>query len=78
MFRRRERAARSGELGPLQRFLFSFMGPPQLGDPDEPPPAAPRPSPPCPKCRQSYDLHEVVRDARLTYTRCPPSAQPPG
>ena len=77
LFRRRRRSAVPGELGPVQRFLFSFMGPPELGDPDEPHrPAAPGPVALCPKCRQPYDEHEVVRDPRLTYTRCP--APPPG
>lgn len=57
--------------GWFERFLFSFMGPPQLGDPrtggSQPEPAAV----PCPKCGVPYDEHEVVRDPGLTYTRCP-------
>ncbi len=74
MFRRKMSAPPPGQLGRLQRFLFSFMGPPQLGDPNEPerPPAA-GPVARCPKCRQPYDEHEIVRDPRLTYTRCPPA-----
>ena len=58
--------------GRWERLLFSVMGPPQLGDPGAParevlPPAVAA----CPKCTQPYDLHEIVRDPRLTYTRCP-------
>jgi hypothetical protein len=61
-----------GRRGFFERFLFSFMGPPQLGDVNAPPRDLPvRPSARCPKCGQSYDEHEVVRDPGLTYTRCP-------
>lgn len=59
----------------VDRVLFSFMGPPQLGDLSAP--AAPLPARPverCSTCRQPYDDHEVVRDPGLTYTRCPPPA----
>ncbi len=57
----------------FERALLSVMGPPQLGDPDEPAPAlAPPPAGRCPKCRTSYEHHEVVRDPGLTYLRCPP------
>ena len=56
----------------FERFLFSFMGPPQLGDVRAPVTApAPVPGPPCAKCGQPYDGHEIVRDPRLTWTRCP-------
>lgn len=55
-----------------ERFMFSFMGPPQLGDLNAPVrEAAPRPVELCGKCGQSYDAHEIVRDRRLTYSRCP-------
>lgn len=56
----------------LERVLFSFMGPPQLGDLSAPA-AEPPPGPVavCPKCDQPYDRHEIVRAPRLTYTRCP-------
>lgn len=62
----------------FERLLFSVMGPPQLGDAG--PPASPRPDRPvelCPRCGQPRDDHEVVRTARLTYTRCA-ADQPPG
>ena len=64
--------ARQGR-GLVERVLFSFMGPPQLGDARAP--ARDVPPPPvaaCPTCAEPYDLHEIVRDPRLTYTRCPP------
>ena len=60
--------------GRFERFLFSFMGPPQLGDPGDPAgPAAQAQGPAvrCPKCAMPYDDHEIVRTPRLTYTRCP-------
>ena len=78
---RRSRGQAAGERVPprggrsrFERVLFSFMGPPQLGDLNAPVrqlPAAP--VVPCPTCGQPYEEHEVVRDPRLTYTRCPPS-----
>jgi hypothetical protein len=55
-----------------ERVLFSVMGPPQLGDAGAPSTGvAPPPVAPCPKCSRPYDEHEIVRDPRLTYTRCP-------
>ena len=56
----------------FERVLFSFMGPPQLGDLNAP--VRPLPVGPvalCPTCGSPYDQHEIVRDPRLTYTRCP-------
>jgi hypothetical protein len=55
-----------------ERVLFSVMGPPQLGHTGAPSREVPPPPvAPCPKCAQAYELHEIVRDPRLTYTRCP-------
>lgn len=52
--------------------MFSFMGPPQLGDVNAPVAELPaRPVELCTRCRQPYDAHEVVRDPGLTYSRCP-------
>ena len=65
-------AERGRGRGRWERMLFSVMGPPQLGHAG--PPAVEVPPPPvapCPKCARPYDLHEIVRDPRLTYTRCP-------
>lgn len=61
-----------GRTSRWERLVFTFMGPPQLGDGGGP--AREVPPPPvtaCPKCARPYDVHEVVRDPRLTWTRCP-------
>ncbi len=57
--------------GLFERFIFSFMGPPQLGDVNAPVREVAQPVTLCAKCRRPYDEHEIVRDPRLTYTRCP-------
>ena len=59
--------------GLLERFLFSFMGPPEIGDLTSPPRAPTGPVARCSRCSRSYDDHEIVRDPGLTYTRCPPA-----
>jgi hypothetical protein len=59
--------------GRLERFLFSFMGPPELGDVSAPVREVERPVQACSKCGQPYDEHEIVRDPRLTWARCPGS-----
>jgi hypothetical protein len=52
--------------------LFSVMGPPQLGHTGAPTREVPPPPvTSCPTCSQPYDLHEIVRSPRLTWTRCP-------
>ncbi len=68
---RRERAA-AGELNRLERFMFSFMGPPQLGE--DKPPEGYTPDPRaalCHRCGQPWDSHERVNASNMTYTRCP-------
>jgi hypothetical protein len=55
----------------FERIIFSFMGPPQLGDPTSPVRQSTRPPELCPKCGRPYDEHEIVRTAGFTYTRCP-------
>ena len=58
-------------MGRLQRIMFSFMGPPQLGDLSAPVREAPAREPDlCGRCGQPRDTHEVVREPGLTYTRC--------
>lgn len=58
--------------GRFERLLFSFMGPPQVGDLDAPARELPeRPVDMCRTCGQPRDDHEVVRSPSLTYTRCP-------
>jgi len=71
MTRRAGTGERPGR-GWLERVMFSFMGPPQLGDVNAPVrelPAAPVAL--CPTCRAPYDEHDIVRDPGLTWTRCP-------
>lgn len=58
--------------GLLERLLFSFMGPPQLGDVSAPPSAAADPAADlCRRCGNAWSLHERVRSASSTYVRCP-------
>ena len=57
-----------------ERLLFTFMGPPQLGDPSSPvtyraDPADDR----CPTCGQPWDAHERVATPTRGYLRCPPT-----
>jgi hypothetical protein len=61
-----------GRSGRWERVLFSVMGPPQLGDAGASVREVPTPAVvACPKCSEPYDQHEIVRDPRLTWTRCP-------
>lgn len=58
--------------GWVDRVLLSVMGPPQIGDPNAP--AKQVAAPPieiCPRCHQPKADHEVVREASLTFSRCP-------
>jgi hypothetical protein len=69
--RRRKDDGTDQRLGLFERGLLSFMGPPQLGDVHAPvADLPPRPVDLCPRCGLDRDEHEVVRTARLTYTRC--------
>ena len=62
----------AGGRGRFERFLFSFMGPPQLGDVNAPSSYVPDPAAAlCRKCDQPWDDHEVVRTGQRTYARCP-------
>ena len=65
--------------GLFERVLFSFMGPPQLGDVSAPIREVEQPVTLCSKCSLPHGDHEVVRTPRLTYTRCPeaPGASEP-
>jgi hypothetical protein len=52
--------------------LFSFMGPPQLGDLNAPASAPPDPAADlCPRCSSSWAAHETVRTASRSYLTCP-------
>ena len=58
--------------GRLERLLFSFMGPPQLGDASAPVRHVEPPVTICATCSRPHHEHEIVRSPRLTYSRCPP------
>lgn len=65
-------AQRKDSRGRIERVLFSFMGPPQVGDLSEPArELPPRPVDTCATCGRPRDEHEVVRTPTLTYTTCP-------
>ena len=56
----------------FERFLFGFMGPPQVGDVHAPSTHVPDPAAAvCRKCGQPWDAHEIVRTDRMTYASCP-------
>ena len=58
--------------GLFERIMFSFMGPPQLGDNRAPEGFVRDPQADlCGKCGQPWDAHERVRTPSMTYTRCP-------
>lgn len=59
------------EGGRWHRFLFSIMGPAQVGPYDAHPPAADTST--CAKCGTPWNDHEVVRTATRAYSRCPPA-----
>jgi hypothetical protein len=53
--------------------MFSFMGPPQLGDVNAPLSVQPDPQADlCHRCGRSWGAHEVVRTSSHTYLTCPP------
>lgn len=59
--------------GLVERVLFSFMGPPQLGDVNAPPSVATDPAADlCHRCDQPWSAHERVRTASRGYLECPP------
>ena len=55
--------------GRWHRFMFSIMGPAQVGPYETAAPA--RDTSACPKCATPWDEHEVVRTATRAYSRCP-------
>lgn len=67
---RRERAAPDRRW--FEKLMFSFMGPPQLGENRAPEGYAPDlRANSCSKCGQLWDEHERVRASNMTYTVCP-------
>jgi hypothetical protein len=64
--------ARGREPRRFERFLLSFLGPPEVGDVNAPPSARTRPEDQlCTKCRMPYDNHERVHAPNMTYLTCP-------
>ena len=65
-------APRSSSLGQrIYRFLFRFLGPAQLGDPNEAsPPPLPRAAP-CPRCGRPMEEHTYVEMPERKRLRCP-------
>jgi hypothetical protein len=58
--------------GRIERFLFSFMGPPELGDPHAPQTVArDEEADRCPRCGQPWAVHERVTTGTFSYRRCP-------
>lgn len=61
--------------GLFERILFSFLGPPQVGDVHAPTSVVPDPvAALCRKCSRPWDEHEIVRTGSMTYARCPTDA----
>ena len=71
MTRRRTRRDAAGR-GLLERVMFTFMGPPQLGE-DKPREGyvADEAANLCHKCARPWDEHERVHTGSMTYRRCP-------
>jgi len=68
---RHERAV-TGRLAWWEKLMFSFMGPPQLGENKAPQGYTPDPrAAHCDTCGQPWDSHERVRARNMTYTKCP-------
>ena len=68
---RRERAA-TGDLSWWERLMFSFMGPPQLGENRAPEGYEPDPRADlCTRCGRPWDEHRRVHASNMTYTVCP-------
>ncbi|NHC12292.1 hypothetical protein [Motilibacter deserti] len=52
--------------------LFFFMGPPDLGDPNEPSAPAPRVAMDCTSCGRPMSEHVIDRSQGRSATYCPP------
>ncbi|MCW2542862.1 MAG: hypothetical protein JWM40_414 [Frankiales bacterium] len=56
----------------VERFLFSIMGPAQIGEDRAPVGYVPDESAHfCPRCDQRWTAHERVHTGAITYRRCP-------
>jgi hypothetical protein len=57
--------------GRTYAFLFRFLGPADLGDPNEPPPGKPPVDGPCPGCGEPMASHTYVETPGRRRMRCP-------
>ena len=57
--------------GGVYAFLFRFLGPADLGDPNEPPPAKIPVAAPCPRCHKPMAEHTYVDTPERKRLRCP-------
>lgn len=74
---RRRRDAEPGRLGPLERIMFSFMGPPEVGENKAREGYVPDPEADlCRKCGRPWADHERVHTGSMTYRRCPDGTGP--
>jgi len=75
MLKRRKRGSDGAGEGGQEKFeklMFSFMGPPQIGDYKAPEGYVPDEAATlCHKCGQPWDAHERVHTGTFAYRRCP-------
>jgi hypothetical protein len=57
--------------GRAYKFLFRFLGPAQLGDPNEAPPGELPQAAPCPGCGKPMAQHTYVQTPERKRMRCP-------
>jgi hypothetical protein len=57
--------------GRIYAFLFRFLGPADLGDPNEPPPGELPQAGPCPRCGNPMAEHIYVSTPERKRMRCP-------
>jgi hypothetical protein len=72
--RRRRKRASDGDAGQrsFEKIMFSFMGPPQLGENKAPAGyVADDTANLCHKCGLRWEAHERVHTGTMTYRRCP-------
>lgn len=63
---------RPGRRGLFERLMFSFMGPPQVGDANAPSTYVADPADQlCRRCGRPWDEHPITRTASRTYATCP-------
>ena len=71
---RKRRPKDPARRGRLERLMFSFMGPPQVGDVNAPSLVVADPAAAlCHRCGQPWERHERVHTGSMTYRPCPPA-----